>query len=152
MYVCMYVCMYCSAVRWSAVLAVFARECLKSFPARWSPSVCTASERLVLVVCMYVCMYSCMYVLLYLSFMRYTNRSYVYYMYTYIHTYIHTYIRLSTYIHTYIHTYIQSSRVRLPPQAVLDSSTIDESLRGKWWRPEELGTYRVCIYCMYGYI
>ena len=105
MYVCMYVCMYCSAVRWSAVLAVFARECLKSFPARWSPSVCTASERLVLVVCMYVCMYSCMYVLLYLSFMRYTNRSYVYYMYTYIHTYIHTYIRLSTYIHTYIHTY-----------------------------------------------
>ena len=34
---------------------------------------------------------------------------------------------------------LQSSRVRLPPQAVQDSSQIDESLRGKWWRPEELG-------------
>lgn len=38
-----------------------------------------------------------------------------------------------------VHCFRESSRVRHPPQAVLDSSGIDVSLRGKWWRPEELG-------------
>eukprot|EP01035_Chromulina_nebulosa_P023550 gene23550-30538_t len=38
-----------------------------------------------------------------------------------------------------IHCYRSSSRIRHPPQAVQDTSNINESLRGKWWRPEELG-------------
>lgn len=38
-----------------------------------------------------------------------------------------------------VHCFRESSRVRHPPQAVQDTSGIDESLRGKWWRPEELG-------------
>lgn len=38
-----------------------------------------------------------------------------------------------------VHCYRESSRIFQPPQAVQDSTNIDESLRGKWWRPEELG-------------
>jgi tRNA A-37 threonylcarbamoyl transferase component Bud32 len=38
-----------------------------------------------------------------------------------------------------IHCYRSSSRIRHPPQAVQDCSAIDEAVRGKWWRPEELG-------------
>eukprot|EP00595_Chromulina_sp_UTEXLB2642_P002875 CAMPEP_0196763952 /NCGR_PEP_ID=MMETSP1095-20130614/5090_1 /TAXON_ID=96789 ORGANISM="Chromulina nebulosa, Strain UTEXLB2642" /NCGR_SAMPLE_ID=MMETSP1095 /ASSEMBLY_ACC=CAM_ASM_000446 /LENGTH=721 /DNA_ID=CAMNT_0042118303 /DNA_START=526 /DNA_END=2688 /DNA_ORIENTATION=- len=38
-----------------------------------------------------------------------------------------------------IHCYRSSSRIRHPPQAVQDTSNINESIRGKWWRPEELG-------------
>lgn len=38
-----------------------------------------------------------------------------------------------------VHCYRESSRIFQPPQAVVDDTNIDESLRGKWWRPEELG-------------
>ena len=38
-----------------------------------------------------------------------------------------------------VHCYRESSRIRQPPQAVADTTTIDQALRGKWWRPEELG-------------
>jgi hypothetical protein len=38
-----------------------------------------------------------------------------------------------------IHCYRESSRIFQPPQALQDDTTIDESLRGKWWRPEVLG-------------
>ena len=38
-----------------------------------------------------------------------------------------------------VHCYRESSRIFQPPQAVQDSSNIDQALRGKWWRPEELG-------------
>ncbi len=38
-----------------------------------------------------------------------------------------------------VHCYRESSRVFHPPQAVQDNTNVDESLRGKWWRPEELG-------------
>ena len=38
-----------------------------------------------------------------------------------------------------VHCYRESSRIRHSPQAVQDSSGIDVSVRGKWWRPEELG-------------
>lgn len=38
-----------------------------------------------------------------------------------------------------VHCYRESSRIFHPPQAVQDTTNIDESLRGKWWRPEELG-------------
>lgn len=38
-----------------------------------------------------------------------------------------------------VHCYRESSRIRQPPQAVSNTNEIDESLRGKWWRPEELG-------------
>lgn len=38
-----------------------------------------------------------------------------------------------------IHCYRESSRIRQPPQAVQDSSGLDESVKGKWWRPEDLG-------------
>ena len=89
----------------------------------------------------YSCVLTCIQILTQTYILKYMHT----YIYTCIYTYIHTSIH--TYTHTYIHTYIQSSRVRLPPQAVLDNSTIDESLRGKWWRPEELGMY-ICV-CMY---
>lgn len=38
-----------------------------------------------------------------------------------------------------VHCFRESSRIRQPPTAVQDSSGHDESVRGKWWRPEELG-------------
>eukprot|EP01038_Epipyxis_sp_PR26KG_P005248 gene5248-7293_t len=38
-----------------------------------------------------------------------------------------------------VHCYRESSRVRHSPQAVQDDSNIDASIKGKWWRPEELG-------------
>lgn len=38
-----------------------------------------------------------------------------------------------------VHCYRESSRIFQPPQAVQDETVIDEALRGKWWRPEELG-------------
>jgi hypothetical protein len=38
-----------------------------------------------------------------------------------------------------VHCYRESSRIFQPPQAVQDSSNLDEALKGKWWRPEELG-------------
>lgn len=38
-----------------------------------------------------------------------------------------------------IHCYRESSRIRHPPEAVKDSSNIDANVRGKWWRPEEIG-------------
>lgn len=38
-----------------------------------------------------------------------------------------------------VHCYRESSRIFQPPQAVQDESVIDAALRGKWWRPEELG-------------
>eukprot|EP00981_Chlorochromonas_danica_P009639 scaffold2798_cov160-Ochromonas_danica.AAC.8 len=38
-----------------------------------------------------------------------------------------------------VHCYRESSRIFQPPEAVQDTKNIDESLRGKWWRPEELG-------------
>ena len=38
-----------------------------------------------------------------------------------------------------IHCYRGSSRIRHPPQAVQDTTGIDASVLGKWWRPEELG-------------
>jgi hypothetical protein len=38
-----------------------------------------------------------------------------------------------------VHCYRESSRIFQPPQALQDDTTIDESLRGKWWRPEVLG-------------
>eukprot|EP00605_Chrysophyceae_sp_TOSAG23-4_P000510 GSChrysophyteH1.ASY1.ANO1.572.1 assembled CDS len=36
------------------------------------------------------------------------------------------------------HCYRESSRIRHPPSAVKNDSHISASLRGKWWRPEEL--------------
>lgn len=38
-----------------------------------------------------------------------------------------------------VHCYRESSRIFQPPQAVQDTSNINEELIGKWWRPEELG-------------
>lgn len=38
-----------------------------------------------------------------------------------------------------VHCYRESSRIFQPPEAVVDTKNIDQSLRGKWWRPEELG-------------
>jgi serine/threonine protein kinase len=38
-----------------------------------------------------------------------------------------------------VHCYRESSRIFQPPQAVQDETVIDQALRGKWWRPEELG-------------
>ena len=38
-----------------------------------------------------------------------------------------------------VHCYRESSRIFQPPQAVQDETTVDESVRGKWWRPEALG-------------
>jgi hypothetical protein len=38
-----------------------------------------------------------------------------------------------------VHCYRESSRIFQPPQAVQDESTVNENLRGKWWRPEALG-------------
>lgn len=38
-----------------------------------------------------------------------------------------------------VHCYRESSRIFQPPQAVQDETAVDESLRGKWWRPEALG-------------
>ena len=58
----MYVCMCGSVVQWFAARVVFVSAFSKSFPAQWSPSACTASERL----------------------------GYLAYMLTYIHKFIHT--------------------------------------------------------------
>lgn len=38
-----------------------------------------------------------------------------------------------------VHCYRESSRIRQPPDVVKDESHVDETLRGKWWRPEDLG-------------
>lgn len=38
-----------------------------------------------------------------------------------------------------IQCYRNSSRIRHPPQALQDTSNINESIIGKWWRPEDLG-------------
>ena len=38
-----------------------------------------------------------------------------------------------------IHCCGESSRMRHPQQAVRNTEDIDASVRGKWWRPEELG-------------
>jgi serine/threonine protein kinase len=38
-----------------------------------------------------------------------------------------------------VHCYRESSRIRQPPQALQDDTNINESLKGKWWRPDELG-------------
>lgn len=38
-----------------------------------------------------------------------------------------------------IHCFRESSRIRQPPQAVQDSSGLNAAVKGKWWRPEELG-------------
>jgi hypothetical protein len=38
-----------------------------------------------------------------------------------------------------VHCYRESSRIRQPPDVVKDESHVDENLRGKWWRPEDLG-------------
>ena len=38
-----------------------------------------------------------------------------------------------------IHCYRESSRIRQPPDVVRDDAQIDENLKGKWWRPDELG-------------
>jgi len=37
-----------------------------------------------------------------------------------------------------LHCYRESSRIRHPPESVKNSSGLDSSVRGKWWRPEEL--------------
>eukprot|EP00606_Chrysophyceae_sp_TOSAG23-5_P000695 GSChrysophyteH2.ASY1.ANO1.392.1 assembled CDS len=37
-----------------------------------------------------------------------------------------------------LHCYRESSRIRHPPSAVKNTANVDESVRGKWWRPEEL--------------
>jgi hypothetical protein len=38
-----------------------------------------------------------------------------------------------------VHCYRESSRVRQPPQVVTNTQGIKESVKGKWWRPEDLG-------------
>lgn len=38
-----------------------------------------------------------------------------------------------------LHCYRESSRIRQPPEALKDDTNIDESLKGKWWRPDEIG-------------
>ena len=38
-----------------------------------------------------------------------------------------------------VHCYRESSRVRQPPQVVANTKGIKESVKGKWWRPEDLG-------------
>ena len=38
-----------------------------------------------------------------------------------------------------LHCYRESSRIRQPPELLQDDSNIDESLKGKWWRPDEIG-------------
>jgi hypothetical protein len=38
-----------------------------------------------------------------------------------------------------VHCFRESSRIRHPPEAVQDDTGIDAGVRGKWWRPEELG-------------
>ncbi|KAJ1439754.1 hypothetical protein B484DRAFT_167621 [Ochromonadaceae sp. CCMP2298] len=37
-----------------------------------------------------------------------------------------------------VHCYRESSRIRQPPQVVVDARGVKESIRGKWWRPEDL--------------
>lgn len=38
-----------------------------------------------------------------------------------------------------VHCCRESSRIRHPPEAVRDQRGIDAGVRGRWWRPEELG-------------
>ena len=38
-----------------------------------------------------------------------------------------------------VHCYRESSRIRQPPQVVANTLGIKESVKGKWWRPEDLG-------------
>lgn len=38
-----------------------------------------------------------------------------------------------------LHCYRESSRIRQPPEVVKDASHIGADVRGKWWRPEDLG-------------
>mmetsp|Transcript_24624 Transcript_24624/g.45883 ORF Transcript_24624/g.45883 Transcript_24624/m.45883 type:complete len:1104 (+) Transcript_24624:65-3376(+) len=38
-----------------------------------------------------------------------------------------------------VHCYRESSRIRQPPEALQDDTHIDDSLKGKWWRPDEIG-------------
>jgi hypothetical protein len=38
-----------------------------------------------------------------------------------------------------VHCYRESSRIRHPPESVKDDTTLDASLKGKWWRLEDLG-------------
>lgn len=38
-----------------------------------------------------------------------------------------------------VHCYRESSRIRQPPQVVTNTQGLKESVRGKWWRPEDLG-------------
>lgn len=38
-----------------------------------------------------------------------------------------------------VHCYRESSRIRQPPQVVTNTLGIKESVKGKWWRPEDLG-------------
>lgn len=38
-----------------------------------------------------------------------------------------------------VHCYRESSRVRQPPQVVTNTEGIKDSVKGKWWRPEDLG-------------
>eukprot|EP00604_Paraphysomonas_vestita_P001451 CAMPEP_0174823390 /NCGR_PEP_ID=MMETSP1107-20130205/24003_1 /TAXON_ID=36770 /ORGANISM="Paraphysomonas vestita, Strain GFlagA" /LENGTH=246 /DNA_ID=CAMNT_0016045697 /DNA_START=712 /DNA_END=1449 /DNA_ORIENTATION=+ len=38
-----------------------------------------------------------------------------------------------------VHCYRESSRIRQPPDVVKDESHVEEGVRGKWWRPEDLG-------------
>lgn len=47
-----------------------------------------------------------------------------------------------------VHCYRESSRIFQPPQAVQDETAIDESLRGKWWRPEEVSSSSLMLTCV----
>jgi hypothetical protein len=38
-----------------------------------------------------------------------------------------------------VHCYRESSRIRQPPEVVKDETHVDEAVRGKWWRLEDLG-------------